>query len=102
MILPYASLYADGYLNGNFRTREKDGVANPAFYYSMNFYGAPVLPWRCRLIVIIPLNYLVVAESVRIPVLTMMRSASPGNIDGAVVFKSVVVFNSFSLLYSAV
>lgn len=102
MILPYASLYADVYLNGNFRTREKDGVADAAFYYSMNFYGAPVLPWRCRLIVIIPLNYLVVAVSVRVPVLTMMRSPLSGNIDGALVFKSVIVFNSFSLLYSAV
>ncbi len=43
VLLPYASLYADGYLNGNFLTRETDGVADPAFYYSMNFYGAPAL-----------------------------------------------------------
>ena len=43
VILPYASLYADGYLNGNFRTRETDGIADPAFYFSMNFYGAPAV-----------------------------------------------------------
>ena len=43
MILPYASLYADGYLNGNFRTREADGLADPAFYFSINFYGAPAV-----------------------------------------------------------
>lgn len=43
VILPYASLYADGFLNGNFRTRETDGIADPAFYFSMNFYGAPAV-----------------------------------------------------------
>ena len=43
VILPYASLYADGYLNGDFRTRETDGIADPAFYFSMNFYGAPAI-----------------------------------------------------------
>ncbi len=43
VILPYASLYADGYLSGNFRTRDTDGLADPAFYFSMNFYGAPAV-----------------------------------------------------------
>ena len=43
MILPYASLYADGFLNDDFRTREIDGLADPAFYFSMNFYGAPAV-----------------------------------------------------------
>ena len=43
VILPYASLYADGYLNGNFRSRDTDGLADPAFYFSMNFYGAPAV-----------------------------------------------------------
>ena len=37
VILPYASLYADGYLSGNFRSRDTDGLADPAFYFSMNF-----------------------------------------------------------------
>ncbi|MFV9615332.1 MAG: transporter [Gammaproteobacteria bacterium] len=43
VILPYASLYADGYLNGNYRTRETDGIADPALFFSMNFYGAPAV-----------------------------------------------------------
>lgn len=43
VILPYASLYADGYLNGDFRTRETDGIADPTFYFTMNFYGAPAV-----------------------------------------------------------
>lgn len=43
VVLPYASLYADGYLNNDFRTRETDGLADPAFYFSMNFYGAPAI-----------------------------------------------------------
>lgn len=43
MILPYARLYADGYVDGNFLTRETEGMADPAFYFSMNFYGAPAV-----------------------------------------------------------
>ena len=46
VILPYASLYADGYLSGNFRTRETQGLADPAFYFSMNFYGAPAVSMK--------------------------------------------------------
>ncbi len=43
MLLPYASLSADGYVAGNFRTREAEGIADPSFYFSINFYGAPAL-----------------------------------------------------------
>ena len=43
VILPYASLSADGYLDGTYVTRETDGAADPAFYFSMNFYGSPAL-----------------------------------------------------------
>lgn len=43
ILLPYAALYADGFLDGDFRTRETDGVADPTFYFTMNFYGAPAL-----------------------------------------------------------
>ena len=43
VILPYAFLSADGYVNGDYRTREVDGIADPAFYFSYNFYGAPAL-----------------------------------------------------------
>lgn len=46
VILPYASLYADGFVNGNFRTRDTDGVADPSFYFSMNFYGAPAVSMK--------------------------------------------------------
>ncbi len=43
VLLPYASLSADGYVNGDFRTRETDGAADPSLYFSINFYGAPAL-----------------------------------------------------------
>jgi hypothetical protein len=43
VILPYASLYAEGLVNGNFRTRQTRGAADPTFYFSINFYGAPAL-----------------------------------------------------------
>jgi len=43
VLLPYAALTADGYLAGNYRTRETDGMADPLFYFSYNFYGAPAL-----------------------------------------------------------
>lgn len=43
VILPYASLNADGYLDGNYVTREQIGFADPAFYLSVNLYGAPAL-----------------------------------------------------------
>ena len=43
VILPYASLNADGYLDGNYVTREQTGVADPAFFFSVNLYGAPAL-----------------------------------------------------------
>ena len=46
VILPYASLYADGYLNGDFRVRDTDGMADPSFYFSMNFYGAPAVSMK--------------------------------------------------------
>ena len=43
VLLPYASLSADGYVNEIFRTRETDGVADPSFFFAINFYGAPAL-----------------------------------------------------------
>lgn len=43
VLLPYGSLSADGFVNGDFRTRETDGAADPSFYFSINFYGAPAL-----------------------------------------------------------
>ncbi len=43
ILLPYASLSADGYVDDIFRTRDTTGVADPSFYFSINFYGAPAL-----------------------------------------------------------
>lgn len=43
LLLPYASLSANGYLAGTFRTRDADGLADPSFFFSYNFYGAPAL-----------------------------------------------------------
>ena len=42
-LLPYASLSATGNVNNIFRSQEIDGAADPSFYFSMNFYGAPAL-----------------------------------------------------------
>jgi hypothetical protein len=42
-LLPYAWLSANGYLDGDFRTRETDGLADPTFYFTVNFFGAPAL-----------------------------------------------------------
>jgi hypothetical protein len=44
VLLPYAGLSADGYLDGEYRTRETDGLADPAFYFTINLSGAPALP----------------------------------------------------------
>jgi hypothetical protein len=43
VLLPYASLSANGFVDGNFRTRDTDGLGDPAFYFSYNFYGSPAL-----------------------------------------------------------
>ena len=43
VLLPYADLYAEGYVDGEFRTREDTGLVDPAFYFTMNLYGAPAL-----------------------------------------------------------
>jgi len=43
VLLPYADLSADGYLDGDYRTRETDGLVDPAFYFTINLFGAPTL-----------------------------------------------------------
>ena len=43
ILLPYASLSADGYIDGNYLTRETDGIADPSMYFSINLHGAPAL-----------------------------------------------------------
>jgi len=41
IVLPYADLYAEGLLSGEFRTREVGGAVDPSFYFNLNFYGSP-------------------------------------------------------------
>jgi hypothetical protein len=43
VVLPYADLSADGFLDGEYRRRDTSGPADPAFYFTMNLYGAPAL-----------------------------------------------------------
>ena len=42
-ILPYASLLVDGFADGVYRKRDVVGLADPTFFFSYNFYGAPAL-----------------------------------------------------------
>lgn len=46
ILLRYADLYADGYLDGEFRTRDDTGMADPAFYFTINLSGAPALAYK--------------------------------------------------------
>ncbi len=43
VLLPYVRFSANGFLDGNFNTRDTDGFADPAFYFSKNFHCAPAL-----------------------------------------------------------
>jgi hypothetical protein len=43
VLLPYASMSADGYVDGIYRTGEQEGLVDPALYFSINLYGAPAL-----------------------------------------------------------
>lgn len=46
LLVPYASLFADGYVSDVYRTREVNGFADPAFYFTMNLVGAPALSFK--------------------------------------------------------
>ncbi|HCU54114.1 MAG TPA: transporter [Gammaproteobacteria bacterium] len=46
MVLPYAGLDANGYLDGTYAERVVSGFADPAFSLSVNFSGAPALPLK--------------------------------------------------------
>jgi len=46
LVLPFAGLDADGYVDGVFRTREDNGIADPVFYFTINLYGAPALSFE--------------------------------------------------------
>jgi hypothetical protein len=45
ILLPYAGLDAQGYVDGEFLTREDNGLADPSFYFSINLFGAPALTY---------------------------------------------------------
>lgn len=42
-LLPYASIAAEGFLDGNLVSRVTQGIADPSLYFSINFFGAPAL-----------------------------------------------------------
>ena len=42
-VLPFAWLDANGYLDDQFVTRDDSGLADPAFYFTINLSGAPAL-----------------------------------------------------------
>ena len=46
LILPYAVLDADGYVEGVYTTREDSGMADPALYFTINLYGGPALSFE--------------------------------------------------------
>ena len=46
VLLPFAGLDATGYVEGVFRTRQDQGLADPAFYFTINLYGAPALSFE--------------------------------------------------------
>ena len=45
VLLPYAGLDAQGYVDSVFLTREDNGLADPSFYLTVNLYGAPALSY---------------------------------------------------------
>ncbi len=45
-LLPYARLDADGFVDGQFVTREDNGLADPIFYFTINLFGAPALSFE--------------------------------------------------------
>jgi hypothetical protein len=45
ILLPFADLDAQGYVDSIFRTREDSGLADPSFYLPINLYGAPALSY---------------------------------------------------------
>ncbi len=43
VLLPYARFAAEGFVDGNFATRDTSGLADPALFFAMSFHGAPAL-----------------------------------------------------------
>ncbi len=46
VLLPYAWLDADGFVEGQLVTRDDNGLADPAFYFTVNLFGAPALSFE--------------------------------------------------------
>lgn len=46
LVVPAAGLDATGYVDAEFRTREQSGLADPAFYFTINLFGAPALSFE--------------------------------------------------------
>lgn len=46
VLLPYAVLDADGYVEGVFRSRKDKGMADPSFYFTINLQGGPALSFE--------------------------------------------------------
>lgn len=43
IVLPYTSMHVDGFVDGDFRERDANGLADPTIFFSYNFHGAPAL-----------------------------------------------------------
>jgi len=46
VLLPYAVLDADGYVEDVYRARDDSGMADPSFYFTINLYGSPALSFE--------------------------------------------------------
>ncbi|MBT8126345.1 MAG: transporter [Gammaproteobacteria bacterium] len=46
LLVPVAGLDASGYVDSVFRTREDSGLADPAFYFTINLFGAPAMSFE--------------------------------------------------------
>ncbi len=46
VLLPYAVLDANGYVDGVYKTRDHRGMADPSFYFTINLYGGPALSFE--------------------------------------------------------
>lgn len=46
VLLPYADLSGNGYVNGEFITREQTGLVDPSIFFTINLYGAPALSYK--------------------------------------------------------
>jgi len=43
VLMPYADLYATGYVDDIYKTRDQSGLADPALFFTINLLGAPAM-----------------------------------------------------------